>query len=279
MASPNHSVTIKDPKPVEAVSTEVKTDEFIDSVTLPSKFKPYSNCTGLKIRPFSTEEVEKLIPIIEGSSGLKIVDVIRPTMSPLDPADLTLGDFWFVLAWLRINTFKSAPVMVPWQCPKCNASNNAVYDITKLKIHELPDKYKEPATLTLPSGKKIPLRLYRGKDEDVVDDYLKVMTGKDQSTPEEKVIPMLAITITNGKSLDANINMLRDKKQFSAEDLAVIRAFQSNFQHGLPSKFSDTCANKECGFVNDQIHFRFQVDFLIPSDQYSGYIGNAVQFG
>ena len=253
---------------------------FIDIIDLPSKFLPY-NEKELRIRPFKIGEVKKLNPVLNKVSSLSIIDVVENVISPIDPKDLVLGDFWFIMAWLRVNTFKSVPITIQWICPVCKHTNSLIIDLTKLKVHELDSNYKEPVYTSLPSGKEIPLRLSRVGDELRVNKFLRTILNKEDISEEESFIPNLAITIDNGKSLDTNIKYLEALAEQNIEDLMVIQQFQQEFMCGLPSTLKDTCKGKggKCGYESDRVRFDFHFKDLIPTGQYSGHLRNAVRFG
>lgn len=267
------------PKARRAKSKKKSTSEYSTSLDLPSNFKPYS-FDELLIRPLSIKEVKAMQPILKGKvSGANLANALQGVCSiRLD--QLTYGDFWFVLAWLRINTFENAPFTIKWTCPKCHQSNLTKFQLDNLTIIELPTDYKEPASITLPNGETLPMRLQRVEDQDTVEHYIKTMSGIDVVTNADLYIPSIAVSIANGKSLHEKIEMISNTDVYSAEDLSILVEFQNVFAHGLPRYLEDTCGGDDgCGFSTNHLRLDFRVHDTIPSNEYRGYIRNNIHFG
>lgn len=249
--------------------------EPYERIDLPSKFIPYAE-KELWVRPFNIGEVKKLQPILRGASKLGILDLLKGVIS-IDPKDLLQGDFWFILAWLRINTFRNAPIGLDWVCPSCGNHNTLNYDPLTAEIIELDSNYKEPAKLSLPSGQVIPVRLSRMGDEIKARDYVKTVLNKTdlELTAEDLFIPELAMTICDGQSFDKRIKLL---ESLEPEDLMIVKDFEQVYTCGLKLLTTDKCSEEVCGFVNDKIRLVFRVEDLIPEGGYRDYIRNAVRF-
>lgn len=267
----------------QIVAAESSTPEmkggFTDKLELPSGFRPYG-FKELYIRAMTVDEVKRMQPILKGSAtGLRLADALAGcTNVRLD--SLTYGDFWFVLAWLRINTFENAPFSMKWSCPECHSTNSTKLVLSELQIVELPQEYKEPATITLPNGEELPLRLQRVSDQDKVEAYAKVILNTDSPTPEELYIPSLAITIANGMDLHSNVEMLSEKGKYSAEDLTILSEFQDVYAHGLPRHISAKCGGAGgCDFSVNRLRLEFRIHDTIPANEYRRYIGNNIRFG
>lgn len=262
-----------------AKSKKLSGSEYTESLQLPSGFKPYS-FNELLVRPLKIKEVKAIQPILNNSvSGITLATALQDVASVrLD--QLTYGDFWYVLAWLRINTFENAPFMIKWPCPKCNQANKKALVLSELDIVELPEEYKEPARITLPNSEVLSLRLQRVEDQTIVENYVKTVFNKDSATEEDLYVPSIAITIANGKSLHDNIQMISESEKYTAEDLQILADFQNVFGHGMPRYISDKCGGTDgCGFSVERIRLYFRVYDTIPSNQYRGYIRNNIQFG
>lgn len=95
---------------------------FSDIGDLPTGFYYYPESRPLYIRPFSIAE---LFIINRGQTTGNIDYIIRAVdlVCNVDAAKLTDGDFEFVLAWLRLNSFPSAPLQVSWECKQVNLVN------------------------------------------------------------------------------------------------------------------------------------------------------------
>ena len=262
------------PKNTEEVQAQRPSKNMV-SIDLPSGFAPYT-FKEFWVRPMDVDEVTNLQPVIASADVdvLGIANVLQDATSVrLDK--LTHGDFWFVCAWLRLNSFPNAPFQIPWTCLKCNHKNKENLRLDELEMVDLDEDYKEPANLTLPSGIEIPLRLHRVEDEQIVLGYVKALAGRRAIKKEELIIPSRAISIMNGQTLTANIELI---KTLDPEDVTILGHFQTQFAHGLPRSIKVACKEEECEFT-DQLLLNFRISDIIPKNGYRPYIRDHIRFG
>ena len=89
---------------------------------LPSQYKPYSSKYGVSfteedffIRGFRIEEMRLLSKAASlGENGHLLRAVDNCISVPVE--SLTIGDFWYVMFWLRTNSFTDFPYTVTWDC-------------------------------------------------------------------------------------------------------------------------------------------------------------------
>src|ERR1019366_1592529 len=88
---------------------------YQDIGNLPSNFIPYE-FKKLMIRPFTIKEL-KLV----GKAGLLHEDyhMVRAVDLCLDqPAEeLTTGDYFYILLWLKVHSSPKTPYVIDWKCP------------------------------------------------------------------------------------------------------------------------------------------------------------------
>lgn len=253
--------------------TDANLDGFIP-IDLPSKFLPYRE-KELFVRPLKTAEVKRLTPIIRSGKLGGLLDVLAPVVRPVRITDLTLGDFWYVAAWLRLNTFKNSPLHREWTCqePSCRAKNTHEIDLSEHPIAELPAEYREPALLKLPSGMQLPVRYPRIGDSRIAESFVKTVEGKDLVGEEDTALAELALTIMNGKDLPDNIKLLEG---LEPEDVLYLEEFQRDFSHGLESIVKVQCGG--CGSFQE-IRIWFHVTDLVPAAGARGRTRDSVCFG
>lgn len=91
--------------------------DFIDiGSELPSRlcFYPYNS---LGIKSFKTKHIIKIMEAMEMSSFEKIVDTVTAVLSDdVSARMLTIEDFFFVMYWLKLNSFKKSPMRVSFTC-------------------------------------------------------------------------------------------------------------------------------------------------------------------
>lgn len=87
---------------------------FSDIGPLPSACKPY-DFKHLMIRPLSVEELKHISQAISLND---ITHLIRAVDLVIDqPVEvITIGDFFYILMWLRVKSYPKSPVVVNWTC-------------------------------------------------------------------------------------------------------------------------------------------------------------------
>lgn len=101
--------------PHEPQPRSAKDPAYIDLTdSMPSKFMFYPFDT-LSIRPFTWGELKKMYKAVVTKDFNTLAEAVNSTIDR-NVFELTVGDFWFVMYWLRMNSFKKAPFTVKWSC-------------------------------------------------------------------------------------------------------------------------------------------------------------------
>ena len=128
----------------ESVSANMDT-KFV-SISLPSNFVFYPFKT-LSIKPIGLNQQRKLSRGLSTGSMKTVVETIN-TCIDQDIYQLTIGDFWFLMFWLRINSFKKSTWKISFTCDsprhldaisnkECDASTlENVVEVTNTLIKE-----------------------------------------------------------------------------------------------------------------------------------------------
>lgn len=246
-------------------------DDFWVKVDLPSGFKPYKQ-KEMWLRPMTVSEVKKVMPAISVGDASEVLNVLDDNSKGIKISDLTTGDAWFALMWLRNNTFPNLPIQIEWKCAECGSAHITNLSMENVDIEELPEEYCEPAILTLSSGKEVPIRYHRAGDYQRVEKYLKKLLNRNPNDAEIEEAKS-AIIIDNGKSLSEKIEFL---KTLTPEESLEIDSFMGAFEHGIKEQVQDTC--KECGAENS-LRYRFLIFDLVPKSRDKGSIRASVRFG
>jgi hypothetical protein len=124
----------------------MKDARYQDIGNMPSNFFPYT-FKNLFIRPFTVKELK----LVSKAGVMKDDDYLIRAVDMCiseDVLDLTQGDYYYVLMWLRINSSPKTPYAVTWKCPESYYQNKTTGDIIKNDktfAHPLPedaDKFK-----------------------------------------------------------------------------------------------------------------------------------------
>jgi len=186
-------------------------------------------------RTLTELEVKKLAALTHGDNIKGIVQLLNDAVSN-DLFELYTDDFWYLMWWLRVQTFPSYPIVVPWTC-KCGAENKSDLTADKLKYIDIPEEFNPlHAQVRLSNGELISIRPQKVKDEFDVDAYLKQRMIKDPDRSIKGVLLDLAC-LGEGKTID---DLYKSYKagNFSTEDFFTIQGFKTLYTWGV-NKIAD----------------------------------------
>lgn len=85
-----------------------------EDISLPSEFVAYE-WKDLQIRRFNIEEIRSIVRARTTGNLRHLVRAVDATLThPV--TDLTQGDFWYIMYWHRINSYKKSPFVLEWTC-------------------------------------------------------------------------------------------------------------------------------------------------------------------
>ena len=227
------------------------------SVDLPSKCLWY-DFNDLHIRTFELEQLLKLHKGVLTDSFRLIAEAIGDTISrPV--YQLTLGDFWFLMYWHRINSFPRAPFVVPFACEDDDhleeviagkksvetLKNELLIDSSTLTIDSIEDDIVPELVASQNALTEYGITLYpttvgtflQFRDENEGVDYI------DAQVDWLSKYAMHLSPYAHG-TLDQRRDVLRDKN-ISSDHLFSIEEYVNSVTHGVSEEFSVAC--KECG--------------------------------
>ncbi len=233
---------------------------YQDIGNLPSNFFPYPGSTKLYARPFTVNElrlVSKAAVLKDVSHLLRAVDLV----TTMDAGWLTIGDFYYVLMWLRIQSMPKTPYIMEWDCAEivvvekatgkwlqndetfkmpedesnyrvepCDTRNNEIIHMTNIDIVCLEDDF---------AG--IP------NDGPIEFDFPRACLLQDiqvaRADPETKLLVRAAQWVKEGVTIEDKINILSTQDDCDAFDQA--EAIDEKIVHGISETTVLTC--RKCG--------------------------------
>lgn len=85
-----------------------------EDISLPSEFASYP-WKDLQIRRFNIEELRAIVRSRTSGNLRHLIRAIDSTLSrPV--TELTQGDFWYIMYWHRLNSYKKSPFVIEWVC-------------------------------------------------------------------------------------------------------------------------------------------------------------------
>lgn len=152
---------------------------------LPSLGKPYKGAIpgGLvSVYAMRTTEEKLFAGLTKATDFENVIDRLIVSCSSipkeLKPSELYVGDRTYLMMQIRAASYG---IMYGFQAScQCRAKWDHSIDITKdLEVKELDDTWEDPFTIELPYSKdRATLRLYRGRDERRVIDFIDRSTKK-----------------------------------------------------------------------------------------------------
>ena len=235
---------------------------FSDIGNLPSNFYPYPGETKMYIRPFTIKElklVSKAAILKDMSHLIRAVDLV----TTMDAGNLSVGDFYYVLMWLRIHSMPKTPYVVEWHCgeavlvrkedgfrmmnddtfqmpkredeskwrvEKCRSHNSEVIHMTNVEILTLDEENFSG----LPTEGTVEFDFPRARNIQEVQEAL--------ADPEMQLIVGAAQWIKEGATLAEKIAVLEAQPDLQAFDEAAV--LQETIEHGVVEDTTLTC--NEC---------------------------------
>lgn len=221
------------------------------NITLPSKCLVYKDVDPSKIfiRPLKGKDEKLISELSIDNFDRKFTQVLANVLEGIDPKQLTLGDRKYVMLWLAIHSYSNKHLM-SFMCENCLSKLEMEADLATLVIKTLPDDFVEPHSLTLSDGSTVNLRLYRVKDELELGDLEKAGTNV--------WLFRIAMSIIGDQSIVEKVAFL---EELPVADIAKIRAFQEQFDHGPVMETTFDC--EKCG-VTGRVPVPFRIEMFFP---------------
>jgi len=220
-------------------------------INLPSKCLPYEgiNSSDVKIRAYQGRDEIFLAEINPINLEQKFLQVLQNVVTGIDPKLLTLGDRLYIIIWECINSYMET-IKLKTMCSYCLQKSEVDVDLRVLEVINLPDDFKQPYEVKLPSGKIVHLRLLNIEDE---IDILKFEKNSDLG-----YLYRYAKSIVSDKDI---LERLKELESMGSKDIAKIRAFHEDYYHGPDMNTKIKCP--KCG-EEEEVNIPFRLDFLFP---------------
>lgn len=86
-----------------------------DDLILPSRMKPY-NCKSFEGRAFLPRDLTLVSRSATTGSVAPMIEAVGQTLEGIGVQELTVGDFYYLVAWQKFNTFPKSPPFASWEC-------------------------------------------------------------------------------------------------------------------------------------------------------------------
>ncbi len=234
-------------------------------INLPSKCLPYDGVKpeDVMVRAYQGKDEIFLAEINPINLEQKYLQVLKNVLRGVNPENLTLGDRYYIMVWEYAKSY-SNDLVVKLKCTHCLKDVEAIINLGELNVVSLPDNFKQPCERILPvSGKKVMLRLFTVKDEIEANKY-------EEHNDDGLLYRCARMMVSN----DDILQRIDELKGMAAKDVAAIRAFQHEFDHGPDMNTTFKCPS--CGEVdNIKVPFRFE-DIFPDGEALTSIIGKRI---
>ena len=223
---------------------------------LPSGGFFYTFEQKLRIRQLQIAEVEKLIVAATQESEYMVADVVGRCISwPVH--ELTLGDYFFILYWLRLNSYPKSPLIITWPCPACMSraklqrglDYSYVFDERETVAFKRVSRIDNDGPTIIPILEQDIVDLPPEIDLPRVSHWVDFHEWKKKTNPDEgRILSAKYAMYLNGGSFMDRLNKLVSAKDLDLYELARAAAYKYG-EHGPSERATVKCSAQECGAV------------------------------
>lgn len=254
---------------------------IFDASNLPSRTLPYP-VKNFTLEPFRPRQLTLLSKSVRFNDMQPAIDAIGQRLTNIDVMDLTVGDFFYIFTWLRINSLPRNPVTAYWDCVGTMfREQNGERTFTEDQIVLLTENWKnadDAAKQMLDDPTKLLLDGYvcghANYQKLEFDDFELIMLDEDQkldprldyprvrtlaeyerlrNDPDYGMMANAVQWIRGPQTLNERIEMLFDQEDMELFELASEAA--RDIDHGIRQ-----VVTKHCSVCNTPHTMRFVVD-------------------
>jgi hypothetical protein len=252
------------------LSPTTRTNSEYRGIVLPSLFLFYG-FKELAARAFHVEEIAKIYSsyMAQDNSGSRLlVEAIGATLSQ-DVMKLTVGDFWFLMYWHRLNSYKRNPFVVTFHC----YAEDHHTQVNEGKL--APETLKNQVTIEQSSLKLITLdQSFKTRcDEfeqqtglrftpELVEDWLYIEENRDELSPQQEFLIRYASRLeqndVQGHTLKERCDFLLNKPDL---EIGVLHEMEDRLIGAADHGVEETITT-ECGVCHAPIQQKLVVGAL-----------------
>lgn len=244
----------------EESKVEETKENFLPVLGLPSKNKFYSQ---LLARPLNVKEVKLLASMNSDNYDFIINDIIKKTVKGVKVEQITIGDKYFIIFWLRANTYKNSGYELDFECKsqKCNKVSTYNFELNSLDVQYIRDDFDENKEIELPLSKdKFSILCKRISDENKVSEFIK-MSDKSITKYDEEILDIASnIKTVKGETLSL-MKKYEYVESMHPEDFSYLISYIDSMSFGVKDRVNAVCNN--CKEVTP-VGVSFRPEFFIP---------------
>jgi hypothetical protein len=234
---------------------------------LPSSYRLYPAGTEVYGRSLNVREVKRLTELTPNNSAQIINSVIAACTYGYPVEEMLNADKFYIIFWLRANTYKNTGYNVPFECGHCGKQNEYRFDMDAFSTKRLGDEFDIDYSLVLPESQDtIQFKFLLVKDELGLTAFKKNMKKSVMEFDEDILDLCVQIRTING-----NEYSLRDKHDYvtklTAGDYSYLQSYIEHIDIGVVPLVEAVCSNPECKEVTP-VELRFHPEFFVPKHKF-----------
>jgi len=222
-------------------------------INLPSQGRTYNvPAESISIRPYNGEDEMLLAQINPVNLERNFLTVLKRVVQGIDPKQLTLGDRLYIIIWEYINSYSETIRVKDIVCSHCLKKSDFVVDLRKLDVVSLSEGIPVIQDVELPISKQmVKLRILTVGDEVEVEKF-------QENNPADAYFYRWARSIVGDKDV---VTLIQEMKKWPAKDLARVRMFQEDMDHGPKTSILTACP--KCG-EEEEVAVPFRLELFYP---------------
>lgn len=248
----------------QALSSMNSGGNYFEIKGLPSNNRLYPEGTKILGRPMKVIEVKQLASLGTGNTDFIINNLLKSCVKGIDIDNLYKADMFYILLWIRSNTFRDNRSVVNFDCDQCLKASTFHFDIEKdIDVQYLPDDYDPDTIIELPVSKAKIKRKFLTIGEDTKLTKFKQNNKKSLATFDDELLSMAqGITEINGVSITSLIEKYNFIATLDPLDYIMYKQYEDKNGMGLKQYMNVTCDT--CG-GQSQMAVTFHGSFMLPT--------------
>lgn len=253
--------------PTQQAQFKVKTENYFQVTGFPSKMRLYPEGTVIEARPLKVLDVKLLSSMNEKNFDKVINEVLTRTVRGIDINKILVADKYYLIFWLRANTYKDSSYTMKFHCSKCESESEYNFTLDCLDINYLSDSVDFSRELTLPLCKsKVMFKLPNLGDEEKLEQFKNSFSKSMRDMDPEVLAVANVLTKVDGEELS-----LYQKYEFLVNlfpgDYAYVESYIESFDIGIAHEMEVKC--NKCGGTSP-MGISFHKEFFIPRFEFGG---------
>jgi len=181
-----------------------------------------------------------------------IIDLVDSTIKDFDARDLTVPDFVYLMAWLRLNSYPVTPFSVSWECPNGH-DNVSTLSETNLNIvtctYDAETNPFKDTCLHAPTVRDMEAIQIIIRDNDLGEGASDADKSNIPTDLKEKLWLMRTaqyVSPIHGTIEERCEKLMHNDIPNIMESLGLLDGFKVRMQHGLTETANLFCSEEEC---------------------------------